>query len=296
MGLAAIGAWMISFGALSQQSPRVQAEREPNSSTETTQNADKEQQRAVSLPATVLIVHTEPPKQIAAANADQGGNEASEYWVIFGRRLKITDTTLVAVTFLIFIATCFLWWATRRLVREAQETSRRQLRAYIGYHGTHPCPNMDKTKLAHIQMVFKNFGQTPAYDVEFFLNCPAVFKNEAEGKWSKGQSSYAKSVVNPGQFIPYNRGYQVPEVAARIADLTTADPDEPHSARAFVYLWGEVHYVDAFGGKRWTRFRWHVGGMNIKDGEWSICRGGNEADEHHGKDSNPPKPWWRFWA
>jgi hypothetical protein len=38
---------------------------------------------------------------------------------------------IAAFTILLAIVTLFLWWATRGLVRGAEETARRQLRAYV---------------------------------------------------------------------------------------------------------------------------------------------------------------------
>jgi len=63
-------------------------------------------------------------------NAEQRG---TEFWPpFFGYRLKVTDTLIAAFTALLFAATFFLWFTTRNLVRGADDTSKRQLRAYLG--------------------------------------------------------------------------------------------------------------------------------------------------------------------
>ena len=41
---------------------------------------------------------------------DTSSQEASEFWVILGRRLKVTDTLLVIFTFFLFLATAALWY------------------------------------------------------------------------------------------------------------------------------------------------------------------------------------------
>ena len=51
-------------------------------------------------------------------------DEGSEYWAIFGHRLKITDTLLVAFT-------CALWFVTYRLVKTSKDAAERQLRAHV---------------------------------------------------------------------------------------------------------------------------------------------------------------------
>jgi hypothetical protein len=59
--------------------------------------------------------------------------EGTEFWSPFyGYRVKITDSLLVLFTLLLFFATLALWLSTRRLVNNADDTARAQLRAYVG--------------------------------------------------------------------------------------------------------------------------------------------------------------------
>jgi hypothetical protein len=87
-------------------------------------------------------------------NASNGGEEASEYWTLLGRRLKITDTLLVIFTFT-------LWWSTRGLVNESKESSQRQLRAYISvdpklvFNWAHILDNPLPTALSFDQLMFR---------------------------------------------------------------------------------------------------------------------------------------------
>ena len=73
----------------------------------------------IVLAIALVSVLSLPFKQLSEINT-----EASEYWTIFGHHLKITDTLLVLFTFT-------LWWATRDLVKGAEATAERELRAYI---------------------------------------------------------------------------------------------------------------------------------------------------------------------
>src|ERR1700731_188636 len=61
-------------------------------------------------------------------DGNDGAQEATEYWSIFGHRVKITDTLLVIFTFT-------LWLATRDLVATSKDTAQRQLRAYVSGGG-----------------------------------------------------------------------------------------------------------------------------------------------------------------
>jgi hypothetical protein len=80
--------------------------------------------RSQELPSQAPQVKTEKQTELS--------EEGTEFWPpLFGYRLKITDTLLVTVTFLLFAATLALWLATRRLVKSGENTAKRQLRAYI---------------------------------------------------------------------------------------------------------------------------------------------------------------------
>jgi hypothetical protein len=79
----------------------------------------------------------QPPPASEAKSQEkpkEGAYEASEFWTVWGRTLKITDSLLVGFTFLLFLATVALFVATRDLVDGADKTAERQLRAYIGLH------------------------------------------------------------------------------------------------------------------------------------------------------------------
>jgi hypothetical protein len=96
--------------------------------------------------------------------AEHGEEEGTEFWPpVFGYRLKVTDTLVAVFTALLFFATLALWLSTRALVRGAEDTAERQLRAYVfldsidlprlNIHGTH-------TMQRRIKIAWKNFGGT----------------------------------------------------------------------------------------------------------------------------------------
>ena len=96
---------------------------------------------------------TPAPIEHRAGSSD----EASEYWSVLGRRLKITDTLLVAFTFT-------LWWATRDLVREARVSSERQLRAYVSGRWNHIFA-FNENIFARAKFTIENTGLTPAHNL-----------------------------------------------------------------------------------------------------------------------------------
>lgn len=75
--------------------------------------------------------------------SEQVGHGASEFWPpLFGYRFKVTDTLMVWVTFLLFIATVGLFRATKSLVSGAEKMSKQQLRAYLFWKGFNSGPNI----------------------------------------------------------------------------------------------------------------------------------------------------------
>jgi hypothetical protein len=122
-----------------------------------------------------------------ANEAYQAGDEASEFTTLFNRRIKITDLLLVIFTAGLFVATIFLWLATRDLVQDAKENSERQLRAYITAANFRlECPSCEKAvgkpKSDPIDMsdpnrliiYLQNSGETPAYEVSVKANFHSV--------------------------------------------------------------------------------------------------------------------------
>jgi len=146
--------------SLAPQSPFNQR---PNINTEQNSNEPVEPQRDSNNLRT-------PVNTARQDNRNNGSDQASEFWTIFGHRLKITDTLLVLFTFT-------LWWATLGLVSGADETAERDLRAYVLledtffiYEGEHrtDAPNREYTDVHKIRI--KNFGRTPAFDMSIWLH------------------------------------------------------------------------------------------------------------------------------
>jgi hypothetical protein len=178
-------------------------------------------------------------------NASHGGEEASEYWTLLGRRLKITDTLLVLFTFT-------LWWSTRGLVNGAEETARRELRAYVFVAQTKIIDPDGPDPLGEIMI--NNFGKTPAYDVSFAVIFRGFNPNDGRifepPKFDKDSSRF---VLGPGQPGVKN----MPLKTLLNADMmVTLRSRSPH----VLYAWGILQYRDAFDKIQTTEFRASIGG------------------------------------
>jgi hypothetical protein len=144
------------------QTAKIETAQQPEQGLETKQNSDGSKA-------------AEHPR--GGNKAEDGNNEASEFWTILGRRLKITDTLLVAFTFT-------LWWATRDLVVGSERTAKRQLRAYISVEmGT----NFRQNRRVRFEFrpIVNNNGQTPANEVKILSKiqlrvCPETSRGIAK--------------------------------------------------------------------------------------------------------------------
>jgi len=193
------------------------------------------------------------PVTANTSNPEAGGHaenarDGTEFWPpLFGYRLKITDTLLVAFTALLFAATVFLYRATRDLVQGAEITAERQLRAYVSAAPNIIFPFDAKTT---VEMGFRveNHGQTPARNVR----CCAVVD------------------VLPYP-LPPNYIFHEPTIQTRSGGLACGEHVDIRMAakRYFgndeikkvlvndgcrIYLYGTLKYEDAFDRTRTTQF------------------------------------------
>jgi hypothetical protein len=114
---------------------------------------------------------------------DDRSNQGTEFWPSFyGYRLKVTDSLLVAVTSLLFFATLALWLATRRLVKGAEQTAERQLRAYV-WAITENSPSLDADPF-ETRTHINNAGATPAYKVHSWGEIKPFFHPLADNSLS----------------------------------------------------------------------------------------------------------------
>lgn len=145
-------------------------------------------------------------------------------------------------------ATLFLYWATKDLVKGADETAERQLRAYVGIHSMettmYPFEGGGYAFIAHAEI--RNFGQTPAYRTTMVANAvvdapEAIPFNELQGNSkSAGASTMFRDV-----------GLHIQQYGR----LSDDDFRAINEQRKMIFFWGTVKYRDAFKKERIFRFR-----------------------------------------
>lgn len=234
---------------------------------------------AIFLSLVVCSAHSQVPlhTQSAKVNADEKiGNldrskqnteavgkemkeEGSEFWPpLFGYRLKVTDTLLVLFTCLLFVATLYLYLATRDLVKGADKTAQQQLRAYVFVKAIHSniVANSDIGLVDNwrITVELGNGGNTPTKNLLLNTNWDS-FSEQMAGDFDFPDRPYGDAA--PGLIGPGGSSH-APHV-----DIPTALIDQVALKFKHVYIWGWADYDDVVGGPRHrTEFCFEI----LKDG------------------------------
>jgi hypothetical protein len=225
-------------------------------------------------PGNAVEAATHPTKEKAAKEAQEASDESSEFTTIFNRRLKITDFLLVIFTAGLFVATIFLWLATRDLVDDAKHNAERQLRAYV-------FPSEQKTsdvvlgKHPSSEILVKNTGLTPATNVIAWAGITVVnfpLARELKRATPEYMKTASRRVVGPGGAFKIHPVWDEALTAQHMKMLA--------DGTAAVFIWGEITYVDVFGQTRKSGINTYFGGDTglREDGFTTTAIEGNEAD------------------
>ena len=254
IGLA-LGALLIGTASAWALAPHdkavgVQAEHRADNAVNAQQNPSTEPQKAPDTAPLIPSVHTTGGDREGQPKAQEGTEEGTEFWMpLRGYRFKITDSIIAAFTVLLFLATLALWWSTRSLVKGADKTAERQLRAYV--HITESFFKQVGSDIV-ITMSYKNFGATPA--IEFLGRHDVKVRPypSDEPYVSNTDPMRSVGVLGPGQEYSIVVNLDRPLTSDEIKSI-----GDGHTA---VYLYGVFTYKDAFGKIRSTEFRMFVGG------------------------------------
>lgn len=268
----------VSYAQQPPQTPQIKTEQKSKSTTNAEQVAADSQKTAripsASIPISVSRIQASPTKP----EGEHGGNEGSEFWPsIFGYSVKVTDSLLVLFTFL-------LWLATRGLVKGAEDTAQRQLRAYVV--GKADIANLREIVNGYVAEIdIQNSGTTPAYDVHCWSEWKMLDDNESRSyvfKLAPKEIKGPRFVVNPGI------------IHTMSVEIKQSDEDR-RTTQKRLYIWGEIRYRDAFQKNRWSRFRLY---RHVHSGKqiWAYCDEGNETDDSAKEGIGPRWMWRRLFA
>ena len=252
---------MASFSVASQQ-------ENPNASQAATR-ADTDNKGAKQSPL-VVEVQAMPERSREERDeqaADRQDKAHTDRWIV---RL----TGIIAVfTVVLAVATGFLWKATRDLVREAEDSSAKGLRAYLNVFECYAQWEAERCLLLRnvfFTVQFKNTGQTPARKVACWANIsngagPPKFDGPA------GEPREHMGVSAPNQTGTMHFKQQF--------DTSNIDQVEAwERGEETLYVYGKVVYCDAFEQERTTVFRYVMppNGVNEKRGYFQHAGEGND--------------------
>jgi len=140
---------------------------------------------------------------------------------------------------------------TERIISQMNETTQRQLRAYICVSTA--LLKFQRPDVPEVQIHLKNFGQTPAYDVSGWIHM-----------WIE---EYPLSIAlpEPPEAFPKSKEIMGPNcvrifVNAKNPPIPTQSLPLLGTVKGTIFAYGEVRYKDAFGVERYTKYRLIYGG------------------------------------
>jgi len=234
-----------------------------------------------------IVEQEQGAKSEAKADKKNCATFAVGTWVVTKRVIRVLKThdndkaVVAAFTIILGISTIGLWIATYRLwqvtnetLDHAEDSSERQLRAYIW---TEIIPVEFNRPNFYVTCKFRNSGQTPAYKVHLWAQAIPV----AEPPPFNFRFADPPAIVDNPRFVinPTSQHFSTLEIEGIAGPITVSEKMAIQEGYLTVYMWGEVRYEDAFGNNRTTKFRQRiepiVSGMSAG---WVYCEEGNEAD------------------
>ena len=205
-----------------------------------------------------------PAFDLASRIAERANRRAALIIAVFAAILAI-------FTLRLWRSTEKLWTVTNRTLQHAEQTSRKQLRAYVSVepmgiadYAGHNC------LVGRFQI--RNLGKLPARDVSVYSTI-GLDADAMKRDFPIGVARISPTVLPPGaamEFLSYE-AYPIP------ADQL--DRDEPLKLAGYLYVWGEVLYTDELNTVGWTAFchRYPCDMFGLDEGEPSTGRPHNRS-------------------
>jgi len=201
----------------------------------------------------------------AKVKEDERHDKASEI-SIFG--IRIGEAALV-------FATIMLWLATRDLVLEGRDASRKQLRAYLA--ATPQDIRFLGGDWIQTYIDIENTGSTPARNVRHWTDWQIrVPTNNTDFALPKESGHGNRPIAPRGK---WTLGFEMQLTPQQLAGLQTKMTE--------IFVWGRIEYADVFGNNQWLTFRFrNIGTVFTQDRQgnrvpigWSLFPegSGNEA-------------------
>ena len=198
----------------------------------------------------------------------------------FGKLNELQGVLTLGVTLVLAGATVVLALATRDLVRGAEDTAKRQLRAYlyITANDFKLMDNPDGSSTVTITPSLKVFGLTPATSIIpgwYVAVQPVPGQIAFSGPTMIPESlliqvhDVTNLVENPVQDLP---------LGGKSIQLKKEDVDALKQGHKMLNAFGTIRYDDVFGEARWTNFCWLMDWKDVMANNIELCPIYNNAD------------------
>jgi hypothetical protein len=147
--------------------------------------------------------------------------------------------------------------ATKAAVDLSDDTAKRQLRAYINIH-TIQIRFYNWKFNPQIDVIFRNYGQTPAHEVVIYFNI-LIVRNDGTVIEERNQT-HEEPDLGPAQKIYSTFMYPIGDMFMHI--------DEIKAREARFIVWGRIEYTDTFRKRPWKtefKYRLPVDSTGVKD-------------------------------
>jgi hypothetical protein len=170
--------------------------------------------------------------------------ELANHWAAL---IAALSTVLLAIfTWRLWLSTHRLWSVTNKTLEHTEQTSKKELRAYISVEplGINEYVGHDYL-IGHFRI--RNIGKLPAKNVSIYSTI-RLDSDGARKNFPIGRLRVSPTVLQPGAVMEFGSyaGYPIP------ADQL--DSSEPLQLKGYLYVWGEVLYTDEFNTVGWTAF------------------------------------------
>ncbi len=181
-----------------------------------------------------------------------------------------SNTFMVIFTAILAICTYGLWRETKKIVEVTEQTSKRQLRAYVAARlADGEKLFLDENNCLSVPLIIENHGQTPAHNFRksTFVN---IFKFPIE------------NVLDPPEYEGGSVNCLFPSQKTRMyptlpRPLNNSEINSIKNKEGCFCVWGYLEYVDIFGTIQTSEFRMYSTGNDLERGELAYCEEGNNA-------------------
>lgn len=190
-------------------------------------------------------------------------------WTAHNDKAIVALSTVVIATFTLalFGATFLLWWAGER-------HSERELRAYLFLKDITLSNFGSTTERVEATISFRNCGATPAHSVNIRAAIDLVGLPRTDFSYPATGPSHIRSQSSIGPDV------EVDAFRRLLRPVNQGEYNAVLSGKVGLFVFGEASYMDAFGKKRYTRFRYvqtGTGDLPLNSLPLLAAEDGNEA-------------------